>query len=165
MDIEQKLKTLKKVNTAMLPSSFVTTKNEDRIEIAYYFDEADSTFYAEVKFGELAQGPPHHAHGGAISSVLDEAMGAAAWLNNFKVVTAKLEVEFLSSVKLHEKVIIKSWVQNSEGRKVWMKAKLYSVDEKIIYSKSSGLFVQLSNEQIKFLSINQNDRSREDLFF
>ena len=165
MDIEKKLKTLKHVNTAMLPSSFVTTKNEDRIEIAYYFDDTDGTFYAEVKFGELAQGPPHHAHGGAIASVLDEAMGAAAWLNNFKVVTAKLEVEFLSSVKLHENVIIKSWVKNAEGRKVWMQAKLCSLNETKIYSKSAGLFVQLNDEQIKFLGINQNERSREDLFF
>ncbi len=165
MDIEQKLKTLKRVNTKRLPRSFVTTESKDRIESTYYFDDKERIFYAEVKFGELAQGPPHHAHGGAISSVLDEAMGAAAWLNNFKVVTAKLEVEFLSSVKLHEKVIIKSWMENSEGRKVWMKAKLCSLDETKVYSKAAGLFVKLNDKQIKLLSINQNDRSREDLFF
>lgn len=165
MNIEEKLKTLKRVNTARLPRSFVTSGSEDRIESSYYFDDVEHIFYAEVEFGELAQGPPLHAHGGAISSVLDEAMGAAAWLNNFKVVTAKLEVEFLSSVKLHEKVIIKSWVKNTEGRKVWMKAKLCSLDETKIYSKAAGLFVQLNDAQIKFLSINQNEQTREDLFF
>jgi len=165
MNIEGKLKTLKRVNTERLPRSFVTTESKDRIESTYYFDDVENIFYAEITFGELAQGPPHHAHGGAISSVLDEAMGASAWLNNFKVVTAKLEVEFLSSVKLHEKVFIKSWVKNAEGRKVWMKAKLCSSDGKKLYSKSSGLFVQLNDEQIKFLSINQKERTREDLFF
>ena len=97
MNIEEKLKTLKRVNTERLPRSFVTTESKDRIESTYYFDDVENIFYAEITFGELAQGPPHHAHGGAISSVLDEAMGAAAWLNNFKVVTAKLEVEFFEA--------------------------------------------------------------------
>jgi len=140
-----KLQPLKRENHLL---SFVSSDGGKRINITYYFDKSDGHVFARVLFGDKAQGPPGHADGGAIASVLDESMGAAAWLNKFMVMTAKLEINYLHAVPLGQEVYVEAWVERSDEKKVQLKSRLAD-GAGTAFSSGKGLFVQLSKERIE----------------
>src|SRR6185369_4259517 len=82
-------------------TSFVSGDgNEHRLRVSYYIREADGALVGKAWFGPEAEGPPGCAHGGSIAAVLDEAMGAAAWMRGNPVVVRTLSVEFRSLLPL-----------------------------------------------------------------
>ncbi|MDQ1296257.1 MAG: hypothetical protein QG611_235, partial [Bacteroidota bacterium] len=64
--------------------------SNDRIKVRYFKKDSDNSFVARVWFGPSTEGPPGHVHGGSMAAVLDEAMGASAWIAGHTVVAAKL---------------------------------------------------------------------------
>ena len=61
--------------------SFVSGEPDgDRLRVCYYRRDRDGALVGKIWFGPGAEGPPGHAHGGSMAAVLDEAMGAGAWL-------------------------------------------------------------------------------------
>lgn len=55
-----------------------------------------------VCFHKSAEGPPGHAHGGALAYVLDEAMGGTAWAFLYPVVAASLSFSYKAMSPLDE---------------------------------------------------------------
>lgn len=49
----------------------------NRLRVRYFRRDNDGALLAKVWFGPGTQGPPGHAHGGSMASILDEAMAAA----------------------------------------------------------------------------------------
>ncbi|MEM8599270.1 MAG: PaaI family thioesterase [Bacteroidota bacterium] len=74
----------------------------DRLLLRYYHDPAkgDGHTFVRVWFGPGAEGPPGHAHGGAMAAVLDEAMGTAALLRGKPAVAAEITCRFLAMLPL-----------------------------------------------------------------
>ena len=66
----------------------------------YYFDADREALHVLVRFGESAQGQDGVVHGGAISWVLDQAMGGASWLAGLEATTAKLDVRYRRPVPM-----------------------------------------------------------------
>ena len=64
------------------------------------------------------QGPPSFAHGGATAAVLDEAMGAAVWIQGYRVVAVHLEVEYRRPVPLGVEVTVEGWVVEGEEERI-----------------------------------------------
>src|SRR5690349_90349 len=58
----------------------------------------------DVTLDARQQGPPGHAHGGCLSAILDEAMGAVVWCAGHPVVAGRLEVDFKRAVPLGVRV-------------------------------------------------------------
>lgn len=128
--------------------SFVSDGEEERIKIDYFFIPEDGRISAAVIFGPLAQGPPNHAHGGATASVLDESMGAVAWLNGFPVMTVRITIDFLKAVKLNTEMNVTAWIDRTEENKVWLKSKI--TDQKgTVFVKAKGLFLKLPKEKFQ----------------
>ncbi|MEB3187307.1 MAG: PaaI family thioesterase [bacterium] len=75
-----------------------------------------STVRFLTTLGDAQQGPPGHAHGGSMAALLDEAMGAAAWLRRTHLVAARLELQFRKPVPLGTEVMVVAWVKQ-EGRR------------------------------------------------
>ena len=150
MNIQKKLARLKPLPMNNHFSSFVSTDSGGRIEIQYYFDKESGHFYASVIFGEKAQGPPGHVHGGAIASVLDEAMGAAAWMNGFTVMTAKLEVSYFKALKLKTETFVETWVDSVKKNKIQLKGRILSA-ENTLFAESSGLFILKNKEHFQVM--------------
>ena len=73
--------------------------DKERLIVQYYIRKEDKRFYSKVYFGEKAQGPPFHAHGGSMAAVLDEAMGLGAWVASKSVVAANLNIEYKRNAK------------------------------------------------------------------
>lgn len=139
--IKEILKKLDKVDNQLQYKTFVSDGIKDRINANFYFDKKNGKGYLEVIFGNLCVGPPGFVHGGAIASVFDESMGATAWLNAYKVITAKLEVYYLKIIPLNTKIFGEFTIENFYGKTVGITGRLVSNDEKITYAKSKGIFV------------------------
>lgn len=122
-------------------ASFVSgANNEQRICLKYYLNEESGAVFAQVTFGELAQGPPGHAHGGAISAVFDELMGVCCWVNGYPAMTAQYTTRFFKPVPLQEEVIFCAEVKEVDGSKIKLKAKLINANNDR-YAEAKGLFI------------------------
>jgi acyl-coenzyme A thioesterase PaaI-like protein len=81
--------------------SFVTDEpGGDRLRVAYFRRGDEPVLLGKAWFGPGAEGPPGIAHGGSVASVLDEALGAAAWMAGHRVLVARLIVDFRERVPL-----------------------------------------------------------------
>src|SRR5258708_170613 len=108
---------------------FVTGSPQgDRLRVRYFLRAADSRLVGRAWFGPGAQGPPGHAHGGAIAAGLDEAMGAAPWVAGH--------------------ITLEAWVEREEGRKIWTAGRLLD-GEGTPFAAAEGLFIELPPERFR----------------
>jgi acyl-coenzyme A thioesterase PaaI-like protein len=68
------------------------------------------------------QGAPGLAHGGVLSTAVDEVLGALNWLVGDPVVTARLEVDFRKPVPVGKTLHITARILGVKGRKVFTEA-------------------------------------------
>ncbi|NQV42448.1 MAG: PaaI family thioesterase [Candidatus Marinimicrobia bacterium] len=133
--------------------SFITgMQNDQRISLKYHFSEASGDVFAEVKFGKLAQGPPGHTHGGAISAVFDELMGACCWVNGYPAMTAQYTTRFFKPLPLEKEILYCAKIKTVDGTKISLKAKL--IDEtNQKYASARGLFILQDMEKFKQMNL------------
>lgn len=135
--------------------SFVTGRGRDgeppdgdRLRVRYFLRAGDSRLVGRAWFGPGAQGPPGHAHGGAIAAVLDEAMGAAAWVAGHVAVAARLDTSFLRMLPLGTDATLEAWVEREQGRKIWTAGRLLDGAGEP-FATASGLFIELPPERFR----------------
>lgn len=122
--------------------SFVSDSPDgDRLRIAYFRNGDEPVLRAKAWFGPGAEGPPGYAHGGAVSAVLDEAVGATAWMLGHRVVVARLTVDFRSLVPLGVDATVESSVVSLDGRKITCRARM--MQGQTLLAEAEGLCVVL----------------------
>jgi acyl-coenzyme A thioesterase PaaI-like protein len=99
----------------------------ERFRVRYYRN-IDGALVARVWFGPETEGPPGHAHGGAISAVLDEVLGLAAWAAGYAIVVGKLNIHFQKLLPLRTVVQVDSSIVSAEGRKVLVRGRIHGLD-------------------------------------
>ncbi len=114
----------------------------ERFRVRYYRD-ATQQLKARVWFGPETEGPPGHAHGGAIAAVLDEVLGLTGWAAGHAVVVANLNVSFRNLLPLQTVVTVESEVVSISGRKVLVKGRLCSGSA--IYTEAECLCIVIRN--------------------
>jgi len=150
MSIQEEIEKLEAVESKYALRSFVSDDTRDRIRIKYYFNQESGHVLASVRFGKEAQGPPGHAHGGAIASVLDETMGLASWMNKLMTMTAELKVTYVRAVPLETDFYVDAWVADINSRKIDIQSRLVSADGKE-HSKGNGLFIKQEKERFRLM--------------
>ena len=95
----------------------------NRFRIRYYRDD-EKHLHARIWFGPETEGPPGHAHGGAMAAVFDEALGLAAWAAGYSIVVGNLNVSFRAMLPIQKVVTMESHVISVEGRKVKVHGRL-----------------------------------------
>ena len=118
-------------------------KNSQAIRVRYYKNPHSGEFAGRVWFGPETEGPPGHAHGGSQAALLDEGMGAIAWLNGHSVLAAKIEIHFRKPLPLGTVLTMLAKVERVEGRKIYAVARL-EADDLTVYSESTGLFIVIN---------------------
>jgi len=118
----------------------------DRLRVRYFRRERDGRLVGRAWFGPGAQGPPGHAHGGSIAAVLDEAMGAAAWLAGHRVVAVQLDTSFQRMLPLGTDATLEAWVERTDGRKVWTLSRLLD-ERREAFAEAEALFLELDPER------------------
>ena len=123
--------------------SFVSSDDGDRIRVRYYAGAGRT--WARAWFGPGAEGPPGHAHGGALAALLDEAMGMAALAAGRVVVAGRIEVDFRDMVPLGEVVTAEVALGEAVGKKTPVRAVLHGPDGEPA-CEATGLFVEIGAE-------------------
>ena len=118
----------------------------DRLRVYYYMDE-NKALCALAWWGQGAEGPPGHAHGGSMAAVLDEGMGFAAWLAGSPVVAASITVDFEKRLPLWAVLEVRTHVRDAEGSKVNTSGRIQSRDGSEVYARAKGLFVKRPREE------------------
>lgn len=109
-----------------------------------YYTHDDGTVSGQITIDRSKQGPPGHVHGGALIAVLDEAMGAAAWVNGHRVVAANLQFDLRRGVPLDVNVTFTGQVERKEGRKVYCSGQVILPDGTVAV-EARGLFIEAPN--------------------
>lgn len=78
-------------------------------------------------------------HGGVLTTMADTAMGAACLVQNKKVVTLALTIDFMHSVSIGERVIATARVLHDGAHVMTCESELQSVDGKL-FAKSNATF-------------------------
>lgn len=93
-----------------------------------------------VTVDDAKEGPPGHVHGGALTALVDEAMGAAAWHAGYRVLAANLNVNFKRPVPLGARLQLSGRVTGSDGRKVYTTGEI-TLPDGAVAVQATGLFV------------------------
>lgn len=129
--------------------SFVSGDPEgDRLRVRYFRRPGPRPLIGRAWFGPGSEGPPGHAHGGSMAAVLDEAMGAAAWVAGHIAVAARLDTSFQRMVPLGTDATLEAWVEREEGRKIWTAGRLLDGAGEA-FAAASGLFIELPPERFR----------------
>ena len=91
----------------------------------------DGAVFTDFTFSEAQQGPPGHAHGGALAALLDEVMGMAVWQAGYQVLAVHLEVDYKQPVPLGTPVHVVGRVESANGRVVHTIGEVYLPDGRI----------------------------------
>jgi acyl-coenzyme A thioesterase PaaI-like protein len=90
-------------------------------------------------------GPPGHAHGGIIATILDEAMSKALKLKSKVALTRRMEVEYLRPVPLGKPLVVEGRISRTIGRALYNTAELRSA-KGVVLARSRGKFLVINPE-------------------
>lgn len=121
-------------------SRYLNAAPPDGFGIRMYYNATTQRTHGDIEFDAAKEGPPNCAHGGAVTTVLDEAMGAAAWFNGYAVLAVNLNVNLKLPTPLETPLTVTGWIDRVEGRKVYAAAELLLPDGRVTAS-STGLFL------------------------
>jgi uncharacterized protein (TIGR00369 family) len=91
--------------------------NPDGLRLKFFYDEPHRRFVCKFRLSRRFTGPPKHAHGGIIATILDEAMGKVNKIRHVVALTRAMEVHFLKPVPLNQTLTVESHEVRVRGRK------------------------------------------------
>ncbi|MEV6207606.1 PaaI family thioesterase [Kitasatospora sp. NPDC051914] len=103
----------------------------------------DATFTVRA----VHQGGPGLAHGGLLTTAMDETLGTLNWLLHAPAVTGRLETDFVRPVPVDSVLHIHAWVTGVHGRKVYSAAegRIDGPDGPVAI-RAQALFIQVKLE-------------------
>lgn len=121
---------------------FVSGEPEgDRFRVTY-FKNNKGQLIARAWFGPETEGPPGHAHGGAMAAVLDEVLGLAAWAAGQPIVVGNLNIHFRQLLPLLTVMQVESEVVKIDGRKVTVHGQIVDA-EGAVYAEADCLCINI----------------------
>ncbi|KAM6217159.1 acyl-coenzyme A thioesterase THEM5 [Rhynchocyon petersi] len=97
--------------------------------------------------GPYLEGAPGFAHGGSLSTMMDETFSKTAYLAGEGLFTLSLNVRFKNLVPLGSLAVLNVEVEKIEDQKLYISCVAQSRDQKTVYAKSSAVFLQLQLEE------------------
>jgi uncharacterized protein (TIGR00369 family) len=114
--------------------------NADGMHLKFFLDEQGRQAICEFSLEQRYQGPPGHAHGGIIATILDEAMGKVNKLSNVVALTKNMSIDYLKPVPLGAALTVTGREQKIEGRLHTNVAEISNAKGEIL-ARSTGTFV------------------------
>ncbi|XP_016073100.1 PREDICTED: acyl-coenzyme A thioesterase THEM5 isoform X2 [Miniopterus natalensis] len=87
------------------------------------------------------------AHGGSLVAMMDETFSKTAYLAGEGLFTLSLSIRFKNLIPVGSLAVLNVDVDKIEDQKLYMSCIAQSRDQKTVYAKSSGVFLQLQLEQ------------------
>lgn len=136
--------------------------NPEGMRLKFYIDDEAQRTMCKFKLARRYQGPPGHAHGGIIATILDEAMGKVNKFRNVLALTKQMDVQYLRPVPLGKPLMVIGKESHVEGRQHTNVAEITNEAGEVL-ARSKGLFIAVDPARMfaKFIAKNtQSPRSR-----
>jgi uncharacterized protein (TIGR00369 family) len=121
--------------------------NPDGMQLKFTLDEARKTFVCRFNLPPRYVGPPGHAHGGIIATILDEAMGKVNKLRQVIALTREMKVEYLKPVPLGKPLVVEGHEKYVRGREHINVAEIRNQKGEVL-ARSRGKFVAIDPEKM-----------------
>jgi uncharacterized protein (TIGR00369 family) len=116
--------------------------NPDGMRLKFTYDEERHRFVCRFRLGKRYTGPPGHAHGGIIATLLDEAMGKVNKLRNVVALTKEMTVEYLKPVPLRKPLRVEGREASVRGRRHINMAEILNEKDEVL-ARSKGTFIAI----------------------
>lgn len=120
--------------------------NRSGLRLKFFVDE-EHTIVCQVRLARRFEGPPGHAHGGIIATLLDEAMSKANRQFGVLAMTRQMEVEYLKPVPLGARLMLTGRHTGASERKHYCEAQLANEDGQVL-ARAKGLFIAVDPEML-----------------
>jgi uncharacterized protein (TIGR00369 family) len=125
--------------------------NDAGLHLQFFVDE-EQRVLCRVSLARQFQGPPGHAHGGIIATLLDEAMSKANRHRNITAMTRHMSIDYLRPVPLETDLILQGWSESTtegdSGRKHRCSAELRNAEGTVLAS-ATGIFIEITAEVLR----------------
>jgi uncharacterized protein (TIGR00369 family) len=121
--------------------------NPEGMRLKFFMDESSRRALCKFKLTRKYTGPPGHAHGGIIATILDEAMGKVNRFRNVLALTSSMEVRYLRPVPLGKPLTVIGQEQSVEGRRHINVAEI-SDEQGHVLARSTGTFIAIDPEKM-----------------
>jgi len=101
--------------------------------------ESHQEIRATFVFDALYNGPPDAVHGGIVSGVFDELLGAVCVVNDVAGFTGTLTVRYRAPTPLDRPVAMRAWIDRVEGRKTFAHGTFH--DGETLCAEAEGIFI------------------------
>ena len=116
--------------------------NAEGMRLKFSYDEERDCFVCRFRLAKRYTGPPGHAHGGIIATILDEAMGKVNRLRHVVAVTSQITVDYLKPVPLSKPLWVESREVKEQGRKHINMGEILNHKREVL-ARGEGLFVAI----------------------
>jgi uncharacterized protein (TIGR00369 family) len=121
--------------------------NPEGMRLKFNHDEQLHRFVCRFRLGKRYTGPPGHAHGGIIATILDEAMGKVNKLRHVIALTSRITVDYLKPVPLNKPLRVESREVRVRGRQHVNMAEILNAKGEVL-ARSRGLFIAIDPEKM-----------------
>ena len=132
--------------------------NESGLQLEFHLNEDHNRFVCHFELPLRFEGPPSHAHGGIIATILDEAMGKVSKLRSIIAVTGTMQVNFIRPVPLSKPLVTEGWEVGVNGREHFRAAEIRNANGEVL-ATSTGTFIEIDPNRMfaRFLRGGQGD--------
>ena len=121
--------------------------NPEGMRLKFAYDEERDSFVCRFRLGKRYTGPPGHAHGGIIATILDEAMGKVNKLRNVVALTSQITVDYLKPVPLNKPLRVESREVRVRGRQHINIAEILNAKGEVL-ARGRGLFIAIDPQKM-----------------
>src|SRR5271169_3701400 len=116
--------------------------NPDGMFLRFTYDKERDCFVCRFRLGKRYTGPPGHAHGGIIATILVEAMGKVNKLRQVVALTSGITVNYLKPVPLNKPLRVESREVRVRGRYHTNAAEILNEKGEVL-ARGKGLFIAI----------------------
>ena len=125
--------------------------NSAGLHLKFFVDE-EQRVLCRLRLAAQFRGPPGHAHGGIIATLLDEAMSKANRFRNIVAMTRHMSIDYRRPVPLHTDLVLEGWSEkdagSTSGRKHQCSAEIRDASGTVLAS-ATGIFVEVTTEALE----------------
>ena len=121
--------------------------NPEGMRLKFVLDEGRKRFICRFRLTNRYTGPPGHAHGGIIATILDEAMGKVNKLRQVVALTSQITVTYLKPVPLNKLLRVESREVRVKGRSHVNMAEILNQKGEVLAS-SQGVFIAIDPQKM-----------------
>lgn len=122
-------------------------RNRTGLRLRFSIDET-GVIVCVVRLAGRFEGPPGHAHGGIVATLLDEAMSKTNRARNIVAMTRHMEVDYLRPVPLRTTLQLTARHLSSEGRKHHCAAELRNAGGELL-ATGKALFIAIDPARLQ----------------